>query len=73
MACKDYNKENHNNPTIYFTNGSSIINGDFWANIKENDSLVKNKNELFIMVYRGNDKFILDYKPILEELKNNSK
>lgn len=50
VAYKDYNKENHNNPTIYFTNGSSIVNGDFWAIIKENDSLVKNKNDLFITV-----------------------
>ncbi|MCH4828451.1 hypothetical protein [Flavobacterium columnare] len=70
---KDYNKTNHNNPTLYFSNGNSIINGDFWSIIKKGDSLVKNRNELFITVYRGNDKFILDYKPILEELKKNNK
>jgi len=69
VVSKYYDKENHNNPIIEFKDEKVGIFGEYWSVIKKGDSLVKNRNELFITVYRGKEKFILDYKPILEELK----
>lgn len=67
VKYKDYDKNNHNNPTIYFTNGNSIIEGDFWSVIKKGDSLVKKKEEYIIRVYRNGSMFILNQKEALQD------
>lgn len=70
VSYKDYDKSNHNNPTLYFKDKKQvIINGDFWAQIKTGDSLVKRKGETIISVYRNNHKFILDNKDFINKLK----
>lgn len=67
---KDYDKDNHNNPTLYFKNKSQItINGEFWSKIKVGDSLEKKRGETIITVYRNDKKFTLDNKNIVNSLK----
>lgn len=69
---KDYDKNNHNNPTLYFKNKSQItINGEFWSKIKVGDSLVKKKGETIITIFRNREKITLDNKDILSNLKKN--
>lgn len=67
---KDYDKSNHNNPTLYFKDKTQVtINSNFWIKINKGDSLVKKKGETIITVYRNNEKFILDNKVIIDSLK----
>jgi hypothetical protein len=70
VSYKEYDKSNHNNPTLYFKDSTEVtINGEFWSIIKKDDSLIKKKGETIITVYRNNVKFILDNKVIISSLK----
>ena len=71
VKYKDYDKSNHNNPNIYFTNGNSIIEGDFWSVIKKDDSLIKKKGEYIIRVYRNDSMFTLNQKKALQDYQKN--
>ena len=71
VEYKDYDKNNHNNPTIYFTNGNSMIEGDFWSVIKKGDSLIKKKGEYIIRVYRNDSMFTLNQKEALQDYQKN--
>lgn len=67
---KDYDKSNHNNPTLYFKDKTEIIiNSEFWSKIEIGDSILKKKGETIITVYRNNEKFILDNQEIINGLK----
>lgn len=71
VIFKDYDKSNHNNPTLYFRDETQIgISGEFWSKIEKGDSLVKKKGETIITVYRNYEKFILDYVEIINSWKN---
>ena len=70
VIFKDYDKSNHNNPTLYFKDKSQIsVFGEFWSKIKRRDSLVKKKGETIITVYRNEEKFILDNKDVIKHWK----
>ncbi len=70
VVYKDYDKSNHNNPTLYFKDETQIgIAGEFWSKIEKGDSLVKKEGETIITVYRNKEKFILDYKDIIQSWK----
>lgn len=70
VVFKDYDKNNHNNPTLYFKDKFQIgITGEFWSKIKGGDSLVKKKGETIITVYRNKEKFILDNKDVINHCK----
>jgi len=70
VIFKDYDKNNHNNPTLYFKDKFQIgITGEFWSKIKRGDSLVKKKGETIITVYRNEEKFILDNKDVIKHWK----
>ncbi len=71
VKYKDYDKKNHNNPTIYFTNGNSMIEGDFWSVIKKGDSLIKKKGEYIIRVYRNDSMFTLNQMKVLQDYQKN--
>ena len=63
---KNYDKDNHNSPTIYFKDKTKItVFGEFWSKIMIGDSLEKKSGETIITVYRNNEKFILDNKDII--------
>jgi hypothetical protein len=67
---KNYDKDNHNSPMIYLKNKTKIaVLGEFWAEIKIGDSLVKKRGETIIAIYRGDKKFTLDNKDIFDSLK----
>lgn len=67
VVYKDYDKSNHNNPTLYFTDQTQIgIAGKFWSKIEKGDSLVKKKGETIITVYRNKEKFVLDNKDLIK-------
>lgn len=68
VSHKDYDKSNHNNPTIYLTNGTKIIEDDYWNIIKSGDSLIKKKNEYDITVFRNDSTFKLDKKIYLKDV-----
>nr|WP_294926418.1 hypothetical protein [uncultured Flavobacterium sp.] len=70
VVFKDYDKNNHNNPTLYLKDKFQIsITGEFWSKIKRGDSLVKKKGETIITVYRNKEKFILDNKDVIKHWK----
>lgn len=67
---KNYDKDNHNSPTIYFKDKTKIaVFGEFWSKIMIGDSLEKKSGETIITVYRNNEKFTLDNKDIINSLK----
>jgi len=69
VSYKDYDKNNHNNPTLYFKDSTEVtINGEFWSQIKIGDSLEKKKGETIITVYRNNMKFTLENTDIINSL-----
>lgn len=70
VVYKDYDKSNHNNPTLYFRDKTQIgIAGEFWSKIEKGDSLVKKKGETIITVYRNKEKFVLNNKAVMKSGK----
>ncbi len=68
---KGFEKFNHNAGMIYLSNKTKFCPfGQFWAQIKIGDSVVKKKGETIITVYRNKEKFILDNKDIMDSWKN---
>jgi len=68
-------KMNHNSPTIKFTNGKTMgMNGYFFGNMKEGDSISKVKGDSVIQVFRKGNRIILEiapfYKKAIEHEKN---
>jgi hypothetical protein len=67
---KNYDKDNHNSPTICLKDKTKIaVFGEFWSRIMIGDSLEKKSGETIITVYRNNEKFTLDNKDIIDSLK----
>ncbi|MBZ4033332.1 hypothetical protein K6T82_01035 [Flavobacterium sp. 17A] len=67
---KGFEKYNHNASMIYLNNESKFaIFGQFWSQIKIDDSIVKRKGETFFTIYRNNKMFVLDNREIIEACK----
>lgn len=67
---KGFEKFNHNASMIYLSNNRKFaVFGQFWAEIKIGDSLVKKKGETIITVYRNKEKFVLDNKDVMNSWK----
>lgn len=67
---KGFEKFNHNASMIYLSNNRKFaIFGQFWAEIKIGDSLVKKKGETIITVYRNKEKLVLDNKDVMNSWK----
>ncbi|MFH7017630.1 hypothetical protein [Flavobacterium sp. FlaQc-47] len=63
---KGFERFNHNALMIYLSNNTKFaVFGQFWAEIKIGDSVVKKKGETIITVYRNKEKFVLDNKEII--------
>ena len=55
---------------IYLSNNRKFaVFGQFWAEIKIGDSLVKKKGETIITVYRNKEKLVLDNKDVMNSWK----
>jgi len=67
---KGFEKFNHNASMIYLSNNRKFaVFGQFWAEIKIGDSLVKKKGETIITVYRNKEKLVLDNKDVMNSWK----
>ena len=67
---KGFEKFNHNAAMIYLSNNRKFaVFGEFWAEIKIGDSLVKKKGETIITVYRNKEKLVLDNKDVMNSWK----
>lgn len=70
VTKKYYDKENHNTPTLILKNGDKIyIYGIIWGKIIIGDSIVKNKNETVLSVFRNEKKLIFDNKKIIDDIR----
>jgi len=67
---KGFEKFNHNASMTYLSNNRKFaVFGQFWAEIKIGDSLVKKKGETIITVYRNKEKLVLDNKDVMNSWK----
>ena len=64
ITKKFYDHENHNSPKIVFADGDSTgINGKFWGQMEEGDSISKVKGDSVIQVFRGGKRINIEIAP----------
>lgn len=66
---KFYDHENHNSPKIVFADGGGTgINGKFWGQMQEGDSISKVKGDSIIQVFRGGKIISIEIAPFYRKL-----
>ncbi|UIR55259.1 hypothetical protein LZQ00_13380 [Sphingobacterium sp. SRCM116780] len=60
--------DNHNSTMVAFTHRNAIgINGEFWGQMEEGDSISKVKGDSVIQVFRGDKKILIEIAPFYRE------
>jgi len=68
IVKKFYDHDNHNSPKIIFADGSGTgINGKFWGQMEEGDSISKIKGDSIIQVFKGGKRIEIEIAPFYQK------